>query len=170
MQRLGSTGGQRGALPAAFDRGAKQHRSDAEKQYGAECQLNHVLHRGSVPETPEEDNTEERSRHRAEGEPADERPADRALADVNRGPDGLHDQRGDQVARHRRQRLHTEEKNQNRSHQRAAAHAGETNRHADDEPGQGDVAVDVHPEPPLCRRGCLPRGSLGRDLSIGQVA
>ena len=67
-----------------------------------------------------------------------------AAAEVDAAADRLHHHRGDQVARHRGQRLDAEADHQDRRHQRAAAHAGEADDDAHDEACEGDAEVDVH--------------------------
>ena len=122
---------------------------DGQEEDRSEGDADDALNPGAMADRLEEEDAEKRRRHRADGEPGHERPAHRSSSGMNRRTHRLHHQRGDEIARHCRDRLDVEEKNEHRSHERATAHPGEPHSATDNQSCQRDVQINMHRSPLL---------------------
>ncbi len=138
--------GDRLAAPALVDDVLGDHRGGGQEEGDAEHHLQAVLELLAGVEGVEEEHAAEGGRDRADAEEQDQAPVDGAVAHVDAGADGLHHQRGHEVARDRGEGLDTEDQHHDRRHERAPAHAGEADDEADDEACDGDEHGG-HPAP-----------------------
>ena len=86
----------------------------------------------------------ERRRHGPDAQPPDDAQVHRPAPQVDERADRLHEQRHDDVARDRGQRVDAEEEHQHRRHEGAAAHPGEADDRAHEQPADGEREVEGH--------------------------
>jgi len=133
----------RDARPAAAAQvSAHEHRARGDQEHDPQDRLDGVT--DVTAEVRHDVRPDQGAGHGSEGEPLHESGVHRAASEVDASSDGLHDDGGDEVARHRGQGLDAEADHQDRRHQRPTAHAGEADDDAHDEAGDGDADVDVH--------------------------
>jgi hypothetical protein len=138
--------GDRRATPRLED-ALGDDRPCGQEQHRAEQDLEPVGELGRA-DRPEHEYATKCGRHRAERQPAHEVQVHGAPPEMHPAADRLHHDRGDYLARHRRQRVDLEEQHQNGGHERTAAHPGETDHEAHEEAGHHHTRIEVHPPPP----------------------
>jgi hypothetical protein len=140
-------------------------RGGGQQQRHPQDLLDAGLDHGAVAELAQDQDAGEGGRNRPDHQPTDQGELDGAAAQVDPAADRLHDDRRDQVAGDGGQRLDLEGQHEQGGHERAAAHPGQAHGEADQQPGGGQMQVDLQAQPP-CRP--IDPDQLDRDTREGR--
>jgi hypothetical protein len=134
--------------PHQVEVGLGDHAQGREDEDGTEGDQQSFLEPLAGADVAQQQHTAEGPGDRTHAQPSDQAQVHGAAPEVDKTADRFHEETGDDVAGHRRQRWDSEEHDEERGHQRPAAHAGQSDDDAHQQPGDRDRRITtVHRGP-----------------------